>query len=133
CERRPSPLFFQQHQCQGALTLVSGRRQGANGAREKKRLGGISCRRARFLGNGHAAGTQWSRQGKVFLGNVSRGEPRFPFVNEVIGLPLAWAVFPKVHDFSVDAVLELVWTLLSSCCVIFSRPARCWPAASNLA
>jgi len=29
-------------------------------------------------------------------------------VNEIIGLPLALSVFPEVHDFSGDAVLELV-------------------------
>jgi hypothetical protein len=29
-------------------------------------------------------------------------------VNEIIGLPLALSVFPEVHDFPGDAVLELV-------------------------
>jgi hypothetical protein len=29
-------------------------------------------------------------------------------VNEIIGLPLALSVFPEVHDFLGDAVLELV-------------------------
>ncbi len=42
------------------------------------------------------------------LGNVSRGEPRCTFVNEIIGLPLARGVFPEVLDFPGDAVLELV-------------------------
>jgi hypothetical protein len=42
------------------------------------------------------------------LGNVSRGEPRCTFVNEIIGLPLVLCVFPQVHAFSGDAVLQLV-------------------------
>jgi hypothetical protein len=42
------------------------------------------------------------------LGNVSRGEPTCTFVNEIIGLPLALSIFPKVYEFSGDAVLELV-------------------------
>jgi hypothetical protein len=42
------------------------------------------------------------------LGNVSRGEPRCPFVNEIIGLPLVLSVFPQVYDFPGDAVLQLV-------------------------
>ena len=42
------------------------------------------------------------------LGNVNRGEPRCPFVIEIIGLPLALSVFPQVYDFSGDAVLQLV-------------------------
>ena len=42
------------------------------------------------------------------LGNVNRGEPRCPFVNEIIGLPLALSVFPQVYDFPGDAVLQLV-------------------------
>ena len=29
-------------------------------------------------------------------------------MNEIIGLPLALTVFPKVYDFSGDAVLQLV-------------------------
>ena len=42
------------------------------------------------------------------LGNVSRGEPRCTFVNEIIGLPLAMSVFPKVYDFPGNAVLWFV-------------------------
>ena len=42
------------------------------------------------------------------LGNVNRGEPRCPFVIEIVGLPLALSVFPQVYDFPGDAVLELV-------------------------
>jgi hypothetical protein len=42
------------------------------------------------------------------LGNVNRGEPRCTFVNEIIGLPLALSVFPRVYDFPGDALLELV-------------------------
>jgi hypothetical protein len=41
-------------------------------------------------------------------GNVSRGEPRCTFVNEIVGLRLAMSVFPKVYDFAGDAVLSLV-------------------------
>jgi hypothetical protein len=37
-----------------------------------------------------------------------RGEPRCTFVNEIIGLPLALSIFPEVHEFPGDAVLELV-------------------------
>ena len=44
---------------------------------------------------------RWSR-------NVNRGEPRCTFVNEIVGLPLAMSVFPKVYDFAGDAVLSLV-------------------------
>ena len=40
--------------------------------------------------------------------NVNRGEPTCTFVNEIIGLPLALSIFPKVNEFSGDAVLELV-------------------------
>jgi hypothetical protein len=29
-------------------------------------------------------------------------------VNEIVGLPLAMSVFPKVYDFAGDAVLSLV-------------------------
>jgi len=29
-------------------------------------------------------------------------------VNEVIGLPLALTIFPQVHEFTGDAVLDLV-------------------------
>ena len=39
---------------------------------------------------------------------ANRGEPRCPFVIEIIGLPLALSVFPQVYDFSGDAVLQLV-------------------------
>jgi hypothetical protein len=38
----------------------------------------------------------------------SRAEPPCTFVNETIGLPLALSVFPEVHDFHGEAVLELV-------------------------
>jgi hypothetical protein len=38
----------------------------------------------------------------------SRGERPCTFVSEIIGLPLALSVFPKVYDFSGDAVLSLV-------------------------
>jgi hypothetical protein len=44
--------------------------------------------------------------GEVFLS--SRGEPRCTFVNEIIGLPLALSVFPRVYEFPGEAVLELV-------------------------
>ena len=44
----------------------------------------------------------------ISITKVSRGEPRCPFVIEIIGLPLALSVFPQVYDFSGDAVLQLV-------------------------
>ena len=37
-----------------------------------------------------------------------RGEPRFTFVTEIIGLSLTLEMFPQVHDFAGDEVLELV-------------------------
>jgi hypothetical protein len=42
------------------------------------------------------------------LGNVSRGETRCTFVNEIVGLQLALSMFPQVLDFPGDAVLRLV-------------------------
>jgi hypothetical protein len=51
---------------------------------------------------------QGSDQEETSLGNVSRGEPRCTFVNEIVGLPLMMSLFPKVYDFAGDAVLSLV-------------------------
>ena len=42
------------------------------------------------------------------LGNVSRGETRCPFVNEIAGVGLARRLFPERYPFAGDAVLQLV-------------------------
>jgi hypothetical protein len=85
--------------------------EGLQGRKKPKTASPHSTKAATRRNERHsrrAADPQAFGRWRMPSGNVSRGEPRCTFVNEIVGLRLAMSVFPKVYDFAGDAVLSLV-------------------------